>query len=94
MNKSSAIRRKYIELTPKMRIIDGRNRLLRTRFLSSFPQLQPPLAFDKFVKLHGPNLKPPVANKLLFGKDSFLKVMIVGGPNERKDYHLQVRLIV
>ena len=42
---------------------------------------------DAWLKEHGPSLKPPVANKLLFGGD--LKVMVVGGPNQRRDYHLQ-----
>jgi len=46
------------------------------------------LDFNEYVARVGPTLQPPVANKLLFG-DGFLKVMIVGGPNVRKDYHLQ-----
>jgi len=50
--------------------------------------LRPVLAFTEFVRQVGPTLKPPVANKMLFG-DGFLKVMIVGGPNKRRDYHLQ-----
>ena len=38
---------------------------------------------DAWLKEHGPSLKPPVANKLLFGGD--LKVMVVGGPNRRRN---------
>ena len=53
--------------------------------------LQPVVEFDEFVKRVGPTLAPPVANKLIFG-DGFLKVMMVGGPNTRRDYHLQVGL--
>lgn len=46
--------------------------------------------FDGFVDEHAHTLVPPVGNKLLFS--DFLKVMIVAGPNQRKDYHLQVSL--
>lgn len=34
-------------------------------------------------------LLPPVSNKLMFDGEQ-LKVMVVGGPNERKDYHLNM----
>lgn len=44
---------------------------------------------DRWLDAHGPTLKPPVSNKLLYGDDSALKVMVVGGPNRRRDYHLQ-----
>ena len=33
-------------------------------------------------------LKPPVSNKILFDGDQ-IKVMVVGGPNQRKDFHVE-----
>ena len=35
-----------------------------------------------------PQLQPPVGNKLMFGNGQ-QKVMIVGGPNQREDYHIE-----
>ena len=34
------------------------------------------------------SLKPPVSNKILFDGDQ-IKVMVVGGPNQRKDFHVE-----
>ena len=33
-------------------------------------------------------LQPPVGNHLIFGREEQLKVMFVGGPNQRPDYHI------
>jgi len=33
-------------------------------------------------------LQPPVGNHLIFGSQEQLKVMFVGGPNQRPDYHI------
>ena len=33
-------------------------------------------------------LQPPVGNKLMFGAGQ-QKVMVVGGPNKRSDYHIE-----
>lgn len=33
-------------------------------------------------------LKPPVNNKLI--SEDFLKIMVVGGPNQRSDYHIEM----
>jgi 3-hydroxyanthranilate 3,4-dioxygenase len=45
------------------------------------------LDFQAWLAEHGPHLKPPVGNKEVFpGQQDFI-VMVVGGPNQRTDYH-------
>lgn len=51
----------------------------------SFPEA---VDFSAWIEASRPSLKPPVGNKLLYGGQH--KVMIVGGPNQREDYHLEV----
>jgi 3-hydroxyanthranilate 3,4-dioxygenase len=43
--------------------------------------------FRKWIDENRHLLKPPVGNKKVFDSDEFI-VMVVGGPNSRKDYHL------
>ncbi len=43
--------------------------------------------FKKWIDEHRELLKPPVGNKLVFPDTEFI-VMVVGGPNQRKDYHV------
>lgn len=46
------------------------------------------LNFDAWLVENGPLLKPPVSNKEVFpGQQDFI-VMVVGGPNQRTDYHV------
>lgn len=46
-----------------------------------------PFNFKKWIDENRPLLKPPVGNQQVFkGNDDFI-VMVVGGPNSRKDYH-------
>ena len=40
-----------------------------------------------WIDEHRDRLKPPVCNQQVFEEDDFI-VMIVGGPNSRKDYHV------
>jgi len=46
-----------------------------------------PIDFHKWIDEHRELLKPPVGNKVVW-KDRELIVMVVGGPNARKDYHV------
>ena len=50
------------------------------------PQPNPPFNFKQWIDDHRDQLKPPVCNKQVFKEDDFI-VMVVGGPNGRRDYH-------
>ena len=49
-------------------------------------KLVQPLNFKKWIDEHRHLLKPPVGNKCVWDNGEFI-VMVVGGPNSRKDYH-------
>ncbi len=48
--------------------------------------IQRPFNFRRWIDEHRHLLKPPVANKQIWQDTEFI-VMIVAGPNSRKDYH-------
>ena len=48
-----------------------------------------PLNFKKWIKDNRDLLKPPVCNKVVWEDSDFI-IMVVGGPNSRKDYHVDV----
>lgn len=46
----------------------------------------PPLNFKRWIDEHRHLLKPPVGNATVYEDTDFI-IMVVGGPNSRKDYH-------
>lgn len=49
--------------------------------------IQPPFNLNQWIENNRNLLKPPVGNKNLYKDAGDYIVMIVGGPNARKDYH-------
>ena len=48
-----------------------------------------PINLNNWIKENQDLLKPPVCNKVVWEDSDFI-IMVVGGPNSRKDYHLDV----
>jgi len=48
--------------------------------------LRKPFNFAQWIDAHSHLLKPPVGNKLVF-EDAGMVVQVVGGPNQRVDFH-------
>ncbi len=46
-----------------------------------------PFNFKKWIDEHRDLLKPPVGNQVVYAPDQDFIVMVVGGPNSRKDFH-------
>ncbi|RME98911.1 MAG: 3-hydroxyanthranilate 3,4-dioxygenase [Bacteroidetes bacterium] len=50
-------------------------------------KLLPKFNFREWIDEHRHLLKPPVGNKMVWENGEYI-VMVVGGPNARKDYHI------
>lgn len=50
--------------------------------------VMPPIDLKRWVDEHREYLKPPVGNRMVWQDREFL-VMVVGGPNARKDFHVE-----
>ena len=46
-----------------------------------------PLNLHRWIEEHRALLRPPVGNKLIYQDSEFI-VMAVGGPNARRDFHV------
>ena len=46
-----------------------------------------PINFKDWINKNRHLLKPPVGNKMVF-ENTEMMIMVVGGPNTRKDYHI------
>lgn len=49
-------------------------------------QMRPPFNLRQWIEDHRDQLRPPVCNKQVYDVGDFI-IMIIGGPNIRKDYH-------
>ena len=47
-----------------------------------------PINLKGFINENRDLLKPPVGNKMVWQNAEFM-VMVVGGPNQRKDFHIE-----
>ena len=49
--------------------------------------LAAPIDFKNWIEENRHLLKPPVGNSVVYDEGDFM-IMVVGGPNSRKDYHV------
>ena len=47
----------------------------------------PPINFKEWIEKNRDKLKPPVCNQVVYENTEFI-IMVVGGPNIGKDYHV------
>ena len=49
--------------------------------------IRPPINIKNWIENNRHLLKPPVGNQTVYDQGDFM-IMVVGGPNSRKDYHV------
>jgi 3-hydroxyanthranilate 3,4-dioxygenase len=49
--------------------------------------IRQPFSFKRWIDEHRDLLKPPVGNQVVYDDNHDFIVMVVGGPNRRKDFH-------
>lgn len=49
--------------------------------------MRPPFNFQQWISEHRHKLVPPVCNQVIYDAEDFI-IMVVGGPNNRDDYHI------
>ena len=49
----------------------------------------PPINFKEWIEQNREMLKPPVCNKVVWEDSDFI-IMVVGGANSSKDYHVAI----
>ncbi|HXH17734.1 MAG TPA: 3-hydroxyanthranilate 3,4-dioxygenase [Chitinophagales bacterium] len=51
--------------------------------------IQTPFNFKQWIDEHRHLLKPPVGNQVVYKDNKDFIIMVVGGPNSRKDFHFE-----
>lgn len=72
-------------------MIDDQTQLQQHQDSSAIDNSTHPVPFNvgQWISSHASQLQPPVGNAMMYGRNAQFKIMIVGGPNQRNDYHIE-----